>query len=242
MKRYYSRYKPRSVRHWERKHQRNIIVSLILGSIILYLVFFWGLPNLIGGLSIFNRFKPSTSQDQPIEDSGLAPPVLNIPYEATNTATIKISGYASPNAQVKIYLDDNLSTSTQASDNGSFLTDPITLLLGTNLIYGQTVSDGKTSLASKTIKVIYSNEKPTIELLEPPDNHQITGGEKQVKVAGKTETANSVTVNGQTVILSPEGNFTTPVPLNDGDNLISIIATNSVGNTTRVERKVTFNP
>lgn len=242
MKRYYSRYKPRSVRHWERKHQRNIIVSLILGSIILYLVFFWGLPNLIGGLSIFNRFKPGSSQDQLLENSGLAPPVLNIPYEATNTATIKISGYASPNTQVKIYLDDNLSTSTQASDNGSFLTDPITLLLGANLIYGQTVSDGTTSLASKTIKVTYSNEKPTIELLEPPDNHQITGGEKQVKVAGKTETANSVTVNDQTVILSPEGNFTTQVPLNDGDNLISIIATNSVGNTTRVERKVTFNP
>ncbi|MFI5205337.1 MAG: hypothetical protein ACHQVK_00170 [Candidatus Paceibacterales bacterium] len=239
---YSSGYRPRSIRHRQQKSQKKIIWNVILTVVVLYLIFFWGLPALIGGLSVFNRFKPSntTAQNAP-ENATLAPPVLNIPYEATNSAQIRIPGYASPNIKVNIYLDDNLQTSVTSGDDGSFQSDPISLNLGTNSIYGKTADDkNRESLPSKPITITYSNDKPKLNISSPDDGTQIKGGDKKVTVSGQTDPDDSVTVNGQTVIVQSDGSFSISTGLNDGDNQIVIVSTNSVGNTTQVQRKVTY--
>ncbi len=97
-------------------------------------------------------------------------------------------------------------------------------------------------MPSKVIKLIFNNEKPQLEIFEPTDGAQIKGGDKKVKVVGKTENLNSVSVNGLTVIVNNDGGFTIEVPLNDGDNTISIVVTNNVGNSTQIEKKVTYTP
>ncbi len=236
-------FKPRSIRRLERKSRRNVVISVIVVLIAIFALLNWGLPLFIGSLSIFNKLKPVNSEKSVVEDATLAPPVLSIPFEATNSSSIKISGYSIPKSKVEIYIDDELKTTVDTRDDGSFTTDNLSLSLSTNNIYSKTVDENnKKSLASKTIKLIYSNEKPKLDLSEPQENLQIKGGDKKVRVSGKTDPNNSVTVNGSTVILNGEGGFSIEVPLNDGDNLVVVLAINNFGNSNRVERKVNYQP
>lgn len=239
-----SYYKPRSVRRLEKKGKQKLIFTVIGTIILIYFLITWGLPALIGGLSIFNKTSDTKSKPNAIqEDITLAPPVLNIPFEATNTATIKITGYATPNAKVEIYLDGDIETTTESDSSGNFQTDPISLSIGTNEITGKTINEkNKKSLPSKTIKITYNNEKPKLEVSEPEDGKKIQGGDKKLKVSGLTDPQNSVSVNGSTVILNVEGRFVTEIGINEGENTLVIVATNSVGNKTQIERKVTYQP
>lgn len=227
-----------------KKARRRLIFTIILVAVLGYSLLTWVLPTFIGGLTFFDRFKakPQTSTTS-LENASIAPPVLQIPYEATNSALIKIKGYASPNLTVEIYLDDDLKTTVKTSDNGDFLSEDIPLVLGTNNIYGKTVdgNDHK-SLASKIITLQYINEKPKLDIKEPQDNQTVK--DKKITVSGSVEPATgvSVTVNGTTVILDANGNFSQSLELSDGDNNLIILATDMAGNVTQVSKKVTYQP
>lgn len=203
----------------------------------------WGLPFLIGGLSVFNKFKPSAVKQESVEDLAIAPPVLNIPFEATNTATLQISGYSTPNSEVEIYFDDEVKEKVETNSGGNFNTGPLELSLGTNNIYGKTINEkGIKSLPSKTIKLIFNNEKPKLEISEPQDNAQIKGGDKKIRVSGNTDPNNTISINGSNTIVSSEGKFSAEVNINEGDNVIQISTTNQVGNSNQIERKINYTP
>lgn len=241
-------FKPRSLRHSESKAKRRLIFT-IGGILIASFVFFnWGLPFIIGQLSFLNK------RDKPIDvntlkiDEAIAPPVLYIPYEATNSANLPISGYAAPLSKVEVYVDDEIKAQINTDSEGKFTTNPIALNLGTNNINAVTINDSnehssskrKKSLPSKSIKLYFSNEKPKLEISEPGDGAEIKGGDKKVKVSGETDVNNSVTVNGATVIVDSEGKFQTVIALNDGDNTVTIIASNSFGNNNQIQRIIKY--
>lgn len=229
----------------EKKRKKKLLTSLILGGILLYVIFAWFLPNFIGGLSVLNKFKPTPEQEAPISDkSTLAPPVLNIPYEATSTATINIKGYSLPKATVEIYVDDSLKVTTQAKDDGSFVAEGVDLGLGSNNIFGKTIDEkGNKSLSSKPIKIIYDNEKPKLSITQPQDNQTING-DKKVTFEGSVEPKDniSVTINGALTVVGSDGRFSKTVELNDGENDITVTATTQTGNFTQISRKVIYQP
>lgn len=230
----------------ERKSKRKLFFSVIIAGALIYSLLTWLLPALIGSLTVINQFKPTPVQPTPVADEiTLAPPVLNIPFEATNTATIKIKGYSTPDLSVKIYVDDNLKNTAKTSADGSFTSDSITLSLGTNNIYGQTVDENNhQSLPSKIIRVTYNNEKPTLDLDSPSDNQEIKGGDKKITVSGKVTPSGgtAITVNGTRVIVKEDGNFSQTIDINEGENNIVIIATSQTGNSTQVTRQVIYSP
>lgn len=239
-----SSYRPLSHRRKERKAKKNIIWTVILIIFLLYALISWILPNLIGGLSLVNKLKQPTPTVEPIvsEAGTLAPPVLNIPYEATNTATIKIKGYASAETKVDIYVDDEIKSSTTTDQNGSFLAENIDLSLGTNTIYGKTSNDKASSLSSKPIKVIFTNEKPKLNLTSPSDGQLVKGGDKKVTVSGSTNPADEITANGTKLIVNSDGNFSQAIAINEGDNQITVISRDSAGNQNLISVKVTYQP
>lgn len=249
MKHYQSRYssksKPLSVRRLEKKGKRRLMFTIFLGMFLLYALFSWILPTLVGGLSVINRFKPESQIASSVADNAtLAPPILNIPYEATNTATVSLKGYAAATSKVEIYIDDELKTTTDAKEDGSFSTDSIMLNLGTNNISGKAIDEkGNKSLSSKPIRITYENEKPTLELREPQDN-AVVKGEKKITVSGSTDANKgiSVTANGIRFIVGSEGQFSQVIEIADGDNNIVVVATDTAGNTTQTTRKVTLEP
>ncbi|MFH0936994.1 MAG: hypothetical protein V1808_01745 [Candidatus Daviesbacteria bacterium] len=249
MKRRRLNYKPLLGKRQEKRARRRLLIVFFVSIILLYSFFTWFFPSLVGGLSILNRFKPTSQAQAPVSESAtLAPPVLNIPYEATSSAQISINGYSVPKSQVEIYLDDELATTTDVREDGSFNTEPISLKIGTNNIFGKTleISENnevsKKSLPSKVIKVFFDNEKPKLEIAEPQDN-QTVNGERKINISGQTDDDNiTVTINGTRAVVNQEGNFLGNLELSDGENNITISATDLAGNDTSVSRKVTFIP
>lgn len=236
----------RSARKLARRSRRNLIITLGLIILILYATLVWILPSLINGIGfIKDTLNPSQKNISKFSENNsfLAPPVLNIPYEATNSSQIDIKGYSTPHSKVKLYLDDQTKDTTEVSGEGSFTFQHISLSLGTNNIYAKTIDDkGTESLPSKTIKVIFDNEKPTLTISEPEDNKKIQGGDKKIKVAGKTDPTAQIFINGTQVILDKDGNFSSDQPLSEGDNIITIKAVSLALNVIELQRRVTYNP
>lgn len=249
MKRYQSRYrsksKPLSVRRLEKKGKRKFIFTILLGIFLLYALLSWILPTLVGGLSVINRFKPAPQVTNSIADNAtLAPPILSIPYEATNTATIPIKGYAAALSTVEIYIDDELKTDTKAKDDGSFSIDSISLNLGTNNISGKAVDEkGNKSPSSKPIRIIFTSDKPNLEISSPSDNQTVTG-DKKVTVSGTTDADKGITVTaGSTrLIVNSDGTFSQSIEISEGENNIIITALDQAGNSTQITRKVIYQP
>lgn len=239
-----SRYKYRSVKRYQNKSKRNFYATIIIILVLLYVTFAWILPSLIGGLGfIKNSANPSHKVVTPSDQTTLAPPVLNIPYEATNTPQIDLTGYGSPGAKVELFLDDNKKQTVDVEGDGSFKFSDVSLSLGTNNIYGRSVDEkNQESLPSKTLIIIFDNEKPVLDISEPEDNKSINGGEKKIKISGKTETGASVYINGNQVIVDHEGNFSSIQDLNEGDNNFDIKATDAANNSNAVSRRVVFHP
>ncbi len=238
------KYNRRASRRLVRKSKRNFIISLILIIIFTYLALIWILPNFIRAIGSIKQFINPPEKKAGLEDTtvSLAPPIFNIPYEATNTPEINISGYATPDSKIQLFIDDEEKQTSQSSSDGSFSFQNIELGLGINNIYGKTVDgDGKTSLPSKTIRVIFDNEKPLLEVSEPEDGKSIQG-ERKMKILGKTEVGAKIIINGNQVIVNGEGNFSSDQTLNDGDNIFNIKAIDSASNFTEISRRVHFTP
>ncbi len=239
-----SRYQYRTAKRLQNKSKRNFIVTIIIIVILLYATVAWILPSIIGGVGFIKNFtNPSHKVVTTSDQTTLAPPVLNIPYEATNTAQIDIAGYASPGAKVELFLDENKKQTVDVGGDGSFKFSDVSLSLGTNNIYGKTLDEkNQESLASKTLIIIFDNQKPVLNIFEPEDNRSINGGEKKVKISGKTDAGVQIFVNGNQVIVDKNGNFTTTQNLNEGDNNFDIKAVDSATNSNEISRKVIFHP
>ena len=237
-------YSTRSTRRVSKNAKKKLIYTALLLLFIIYASINWIIPNLIDGLgTIRDTVNPSIKKEEKITDQEvLAPPTLNIPYEATNTAVINLSGYAEPNTKIQIFLDDNLEIETETKSDGSFLAKELTLVLGTNNINAKANRDKKESLLSKTFKIIYDKDSPALTISEPPDGKEIQGGDKKVKVSGKADFNSQVFINDSRVVLNSDGNFSTEVKLNEGENSIIIKAQDNANNITEVSRKVIYKP
>lgn len=237
-------YKPRRLRRLSKRNRKNLFVTIILSIIILYAAVVWLLPNFIKGVGLVTSLgKPQSSKAVAIsENPQLAPPVLNIPFEATKTSQINIEGYATPNSKVKLFLDDKEVGTENVSDEGKFLLKGLPLSLGTNNIYGKTVAEaGKMSLSSKIIKVTYDNEQPPLELLNPPDGLELHG-DRKVTVEGTTEPQAKVYINDNQVIVDKDGKFKVEQSLNDGENIFVVKSIDPASNETSKQRIVKFIP
>lgn len=239
-----SKYRYRAARRIQKKDKQNFVITLIIIIALLYITFAWILPNLIGGLGIIKNFINPTKQISPEGNQiMLAPPVLNIPYEATNTAEIDIGGYAAPLSKVELFIDEEKKQNTDVNESGIFIFQNVTLNLGTNNIYGKTVDEKNIeSLSSKTIIITFDNEKPDLEIKEPEDNKLIQGGDKKVRISGTTEPGASIFINGNQVVVENDGNFSTTLDINEGDNNFDIKAIDLANNISEISRKVIYNP
>ena len=238
------RYRSRALRRTAQRSKRNFIISLVLITVFSYLVLLWILPNFIGLLGSVKNFIHPSEKKVNLEKllTTLAPPVLNILYEATSTAQINIQGYSSPNLKVKLFVDDEEKQTTDVSPDGSFVFQNIDLRIGTNNIYGKTIDEqGSESLPSKTLKIIFDNEKPSLDLSEPEDGKKIQG-ERKIKFSGKTEIGAKVYISGNQVIVDKDGNFSSNQSLNDGDNNFTIKAQDSAQNFNEISRRINFTP
>lgn len=226
-----------------RKSRRSFIISIFLIGLLIYVAIQWILPSLVNGVGfIKHAVKPPKILVQQ-EAVTVAPPVLNIPFEATRTAQINIHGYGAPSSKVEIFLDDDKKDIVDVGEDGTFEFKNIQLSLGTNNIYGKSLDEkDQESLPSKTFIVIYDNEDPKLNISEPEDNKKIQGGDKKVTISGNTELGAKIFINGSQIIIDKDGNFKSEQMINEGDNNFTISAIDTAENKTEIQRKVTYTP
>lgn len=102
-------------------------------------------------------------------------------------------------------------------------------------------NDGNAAV-EKTTSYTIDTVPPTLNVTSPAEG--LITATQTVTVSGTTNDATSsptiVTVNGNSVTVAANGTFSTTVTLAEGDNTITIIATDAAGKSTTVVRHVTL--
>lgn len=112
---------------------------------------------------------------------------------------------------------------------------------GSHTIYINASDHDGNAATQKSVQFTVDTVAPTLNLTSPVDNMKTN--EDTVTVSGTTNDATSspvtVTINGDPVTVQSNGSFSKSVALTEGDNTITIIATDSAGKSTTIVRHVT---
>jgi bacillopeptidase F len=164
-----------------------------------------------------------------------------MPFEATNSAKINISGLAEANVQIELLKNDASLNKIETNENGEFVFEDIELNEGDNDFNLVAVSTkGGTSELSKTIKVIFDNKVPTLTMTNPVED-SLKVDNPDFDVVGQSEKGVSVTVNGHVAMVDDTGQFKSKIQLNSGDNDVEIIVRDLAGNEAKKKVKITYN-
>jgi hypothetical protein len=170
----------------------------------------------------------------------VAPPTLDVTKTATNSAKMTITGYSQPKQIIKLYVNGDLTDKTEVKSDKSFTFKNVSLEPGENEIKAKAMTDNdKESEYSSPVTITYVNKKPRLTVDSPSDGQTVK--DNHLNVTGKTDSGNRVTVNGSLAITSGE-TFSYTMQLQNGDNHLTVEATDDAGNTTKKDLKVTYSP
>lgn len=235
-------FRTRSARRAATHSKRKFLFTIFFLLFLVYATISWILPNTIGGIGLVaNSFKEPKKVEKPVSETAtLAPPVLSIPFEATNSASITVKGYSTSGAKVNIYHDDEIIETIKVGSDGSFESQPIFLVLGTNNIYAKSMDDkDQESFESKTFKIFYDREKPNVAVTDPKES-SISTDQDKITIVGTTDEDAQIYVNNIRQIVDSSGKFQATVPLNSGENNIIIKAVDPASNFREIARIVNF--
>lgn len=222
----------------ERQNRKNLFLSIFGIIILLFLLGKFGLPLLIN-LSLF--LSGGNLRSLPVQTSAefVMPPQLNPLPTATNSANFILSGKSQPKATIDFYLNDNLIDKSQSDKNGNF-SFKSQFIKGDNKIYAKATLANKTSSSSETINVLFKDSPPNLTLNSPSDGQQFSKDQNEANVSGITDSGVKVTVNGFWAIVDQNNNFNYKLKLQNGDNVIKVVAQDQAGNKTEKEIKVKY--
>ncbi len=230
--------------------KKTVFLGLIT-VVVAVLTLVFGLPLLIK-LSVF--LGQGRSKNQTESETKKLPPIaprLVIPYEATNSSEIKISGFAEASAPkkndvstpkvvtVELFRNDVSVGRTEVTESGDFVFGGIKLDEGQNRFTAMaSTEDTGSGDDSKAITVVYDKTVPELVLTNPSEE-SLNVDYADFDIIGKTEAGVSVSVNNRIASVDNEGNFKLKWQLNTGKNELEITAVDLAGNETR--KKITIN-
>lgn len=224
----------------EQKTKKNFALSVLGIILVILLAFKFGIPFLIN-FTLFLSGSQSKNEIAVQNPSFIAPPVLDSFPQATSSANIIISGIASKNQIINLYINDELIDASKSKDDGKFLFRE-SIKPGENIIKVKAVVNNVESDFSNTITTFFRNAPPSLNISFPSDGQSFSKDQNMVEVKGTTDTDVKVTVNDHWAITDSYGNFSYNLPLQGGDNKIKVTATDLAGNKTEKELKITYSP
>ena len=216
-------------------------IFLGLSTIVLgLLVLLFGLPLLVK-FSIFlgeGKNKKNSIVEEKIMPP-LAPRILR-DFEATNSATIKIKGFAEAKVKVELYKNEISIGSTEVSENGDFVFDKIDLSDGDNYFSAIASTDKSgNSDESEIINVVYDTVAPFLTLTNPSEE-SLSVDSIDFDIVGKTDKGSSVLINNKIVKVDDNGDFKEKWQLTIGKNDLVVIARDDAGNETKKSISITY--
>ena len=216
-------------------------VLLGLSTVILaILVVFFGLPLLIKFSVFLGQGKSKNSADTEVKKLPPVAPRLVIPYEATNSAQIKVTGFAEAKVKVELFKNDVSIGTTEVTENGDFEFDKLSLDEGENKFTAMASTEENGSGDDSTpITVIYDKTSPDLTLTNPSEE-SLSVDYADFDIVGKTETGASVSINNRIAAVDNDGNFKLKLQLNTGKNELEVTATDLAGNQTKKKITITY--
>lgn len=226
----------------EKKAQKRLLIALGGSFALLVFLGLFGLKLLVGFSLLVDRIRggsPAPSAQQNL----ILPPVLDPLPEATNSATLQISGKGTPKLQAIIYVNDKEYKKLPVADDGTFTQSDIAVDEGSVTVSAKLADEkGALSDLSNVITTLIDRKPPTLEITKPDDNTTVNDGTHRVTVEGTSEEDARITINGRIVVTRSDGTFAYRMPITDGANKLNVVASDAAGNQTTVERNVIYQP
>ena len=212
------------------------LITIVLAVVTLV----FGLPLLIK-LSVFLGQDRSKKQSE--SEVKKVPPIaprLVIPYEATNSSEIKVSGFAEAKVMVELFKNDVSVGKTEVTENGDFAFDKLSLDEGQNKFTAMaSTEESGSGDDSKALIVVYDKKAPELVLTNPSEE-SLTVDYADFDIIGKTESGVSVSVNNRIASIDNDGNFKLKWQLNTGKNELEITVRDLAGNETKKKIAITY--
>jgi len=168
-------------------------------------------------------------------------PYLEPLSEATQSSVIDVKGQAEPGVKLILYLDDSKNSETVTDNDGSFAFTNIPVGVFDTKIYVNATDDaGNVSKPSITYDIKQDNEAPELEITTPKDGETYKSTGHSYDVTGKTEPRSTVLVNDQLAIMTPTGEFSASLRLEEGANTIKVVAKDKAENETEKSVYIKF--
>ena len=225
-----------------RKAGKQGIIYLVLTLIIIVGTIGWGLPTLA---KLTGYLIKSDKAPVAVEEQRPAPPIFSDIPEATYSAQVKIAGFAQPGLDVILFLNGAEYDSKLVSESGTFNFDTVKLNEGDNMAYAYTATPKDLrSEQSKSYTITLDTTKPTVTIDSPHERDVMRGQSARiVTFAGSVnEGGSKVYIGDRMVILQPDGKFTLPYQLVEGDQEIPIRAIDKAGNENDSSIKLRWEP
>lgn len=226
------------------KEEQEITKKTIFLGVITLLIFIsllvFGLPLLIKLSIILGEARVQKAKQT--QEKVIPPPQprLILPFEATNSAQINISGLSEKGISVELLKNDVSLNKVQANENGEFEFGNIDLDKGGNRFTAVAISqDGVSSEPSKSIDIVLDTEPPAITMINPSED-KLSVDYADFDVVGKTDVGASVMVNGRVAMIDDQGKFKIKLQLSAGKNNVDIVASDLAGNQTKKTIEISY--
>lgn len=228
-------------RRIEKQTNRQIIMSIFGIALVILLVLKFGPLFIDRFASFIGQFKSENNNTAIQSKSRLEPPILNSTFSATDSATIIVSGKSAyEEGEIEIYVNNVLSR-RETLDGNEFEAE-LEVFPGENIIKARYKDNKNESDFSSEFIVSYVKDAPILEISFPQDGETFSKADQEINIVGKTEVENTITVNGFRAIVNTDGSFLYYFRLGEGENTISVEASNPAGKKIKKEIKVTYNP
>lgn len=212
---------------------KRIIITNGISLLIVTATYFWMVFFLSNVGSFWDLFRPKEiNVNRDVIPP--TPPFLNPVPELVNQNRIDITGKAEPGVKVILYVDEAKSEETVADSEGTFTFASIQVGLFPETIYAIAVDEEENkSNKSATYTVAFDDEPAELEITNPEKaetTHKATG--HSYTVTGQTEPESTVLINDRLARVTPTGQFSASIRLEEGNNEIKINVTDKAGNKT----------
>jgi len=221
-----------------KKGNTRILFYFVILIALLYFIFTTGIKLLINSsIFISNIGKKNTQTESQIpQDFTLPPEILDYPT-ATNSAKANVSFRIALDKKYEIFVNDE--SIKKDISNEEKITQEIDLKKGDNTFYVLMTDDKLMSKkTSPTIKIVYSDTKPKLEISSPNSGDKVN--REEISINGQTDKDIEIRINEMPVVLSSEYKFSQTVRLKEGENKFMIVAFDMAGNKTEKEITVSY--
>jgi len=230
-------------KNFENRTRRTIILSIVGIVVILFVLFRFGIDFLVNFSVFISGAKNQQTTQNLNQINYVTAPTLNPLPQATNSAQLVISGQSVKDYQILLYLNGINVDQAVSDKNGIYIFNE-NLTNGDNQIKVKAEYNNRQSNFSNVIDVIYKNTPPTLDISSPSDgetfNKNQVGTGNTIVIAGKTDSNVSITVNGFWAVIDYNNNFSYNLTLQNGDNLIKVMAIDQAGNKSEKDLKVNY--